>query len=342
MICLLFCDAQLWCDDCSVADRPRAAVSCASRRRQYHSLDPSLPHTCARKRWLALSEGQMHAQVGQQFVEQYYDVMKNQPHLLHRFYTDHSTVTYCEPDVPAQVIGTQRVRASSICVSSRGTCAWHMAHKLLGCTSGCKRGPGDSPGPLVGRAEHPREGHVAELPRRGRNHPLSGRAILPAAGRYRAGHGVSADPGGPCHPSPIGASGLPQAPKPVVSCLVVSRLKLFPPIDEPRSNVQLEFSATAVDLLTSTPGDLVQGGPKREFVQTFFLAVQTKGYFVLNDVFRILPEAQQPPPPPPQLSAFSSAPSGPQENGYPPAPQHLAHPPQVCPFPTATRCPSPS
>ncbi len=71
----------------------------------------------------------------------------------------------------------------------------------------------------------------------------------------------------------------------------------------------------------------VQSGPKREFVQTFFLAVQTKGYFVLNDVFRILPGA--PEAPQQQLSPFSSAPSGPLKNGYPPAPHHLAHPPQV-------------
>ena len=28
------------------------------------------------------------------------------------------------------------------------------------------------------------------------------------------------------------------------------------------------------------------GGAKRPFVQTFFLAVQEKGYYVLNDVFR--------------------------------------------------------
>ena len=52
----------------------------------------------------------MRLQVGQQFVEQYYTVLRKQPHLLHRFYTDHSTVTYSEPDALTQVIGTQRVR----------------------------------------------------------------------------------------------------------------------------------------------------------------------------------------------------------------------------------------
>lgn len=31
---------------------------------------------------------------------------------------------------------------------------------------------------------------------------------------------------------------------------------------------------------------LPQGKPKRPFVQTFFLAVQEKGYYVLNDIFR--------------------------------------------------------
>lgn len=29
-----------------------------------------------------------------------------------------------------------------------------------------------------------------------------------------------------------------------------------------------------------------KGRPKRPFVQTFFLAVQEKGYYVLNDIFR--------------------------------------------------------
>ena len=36
-------------------------------------------------------------------------------------------------------------------------------------------------------------------------------------------------------------------------------------------------------------GALVVDGPaKRSFVQTFFLAVQENGFFVLNDVFRVL------------------------------------------------------
>ena len=32
----------------------------------------------------------------------------------------------------------------------------------------------------------------------------------------------------------------------------------------------------------------MQGKKKRDFVQSFFLAVQEKGYFVLNDTFRYL------------------------------------------------------
>lgn len=31
---------------------------------------------------------------------------------------------------------------------------------------------------------------------------------------------------------------------------------------------------------------VLQGGPKRPFVQTFFLAVQEKGFYVMNDMFR--------------------------------------------------------
>lgn len=48
-------------------------------------------------------------QVGEEFVTQYYTVLRKQPHLLHRFYTEHSTVTYCEPGIEPQVIGTQQV-----------------------------------------------------------------------------------------------------------------------------------------------------------------------------------------------------------------------------------------
>ncbi len=54
-------------------------------------------------------------------------------------------------------------------------------------------------------------------------------------------------------------------------------------------------------------------------MQTFFLAVQEKGYFVLNDIFRYLPEL------PAQSTAAPAAPStiaahAPIENGYSPRP----------------------
>ena len=55
----------------------------------------------------------------------------------------------------------------------------------------------------------------------------------------------------------------------------------------------------------------VQGKAKRNFVQTFFLAVQERGYFVLNDLFRYLAEAKT-------LTPAGSS----EENGFP-----LAHPP---------------
>lgn len=52
----------------------------------------------------------------------------------------------------------------------------------------------------------------------------------------------------------------------------------------------------------------LQGKARRHFVQTFFLAVQEKGYFVLNDIFRYLPPATQSP-------RIASSPA-PLENGY--------------------------
>lgn len=63
----------------------------------------------------------------------------------------------------------------------------------------------------------------------------------------------------------------------------------------------------------SFPARRAQNKPRRNFVQTFFLAVQEKGYFVLNDLFRYLPEpvAAQPP-----QSAAAPAPAAAQEDGY--------------------------
>ena len=76
-----------------------------------------------------------------------------------------------------------------------------------------------------------------------------------------------------------------------------------------------------------------KGEPWRKFVQTFFLAEQPNGYFVLNDIFRFLkeetleedqasdvdaaapsqPPAQASPVPPPPV-ALSPAPSAPSEH----------------------------
>lgn len=48
--------------------------------------------------------------MGNQFVTQYYTVLHKQPHFLHRFYTDHSTMTYSEPgSTEALVFNTQKV-----------------------------------------------------------------------------------------------------------------------------------------------------------------------------------------------------------------------------------------
>jgi len=59
-----------------------------------------------------------------------------------------------------------------------------------------------------------------------------------------------------------------------------------------------------------------QGGPKRTFVQIFYLAVQDKGYYVLNDIFRYMPDAPDsaaPTEPVPEAAA--------QANGFVAVPQ---------------------
>ena len=59
----------------------------------------------------------------------------------------------------------------------------------------------------------------------------------------------------------------------------------------------------------------MQGGPKRTFVQIFYLAVQDKGYYVLNDIFRYMPDA------PDSSGAAEPLPEAAQANGYAVVPQ---------------------
>lgn len=54
-------------------------------------------------------------------------------------------------------------------------------------------------------------------------------------------------------------------------------------------------------------------------MQTFFLAVQEKGYFVLNDIFRYLPELPTQSAPAPAAPAAEPT-HAPTENGYSPPP----------------------
>lgn len=66
-------------------------------------------------------------------------------------------------------------------------------------------------------------------------------------------------------------------------------------------------------------------------MQTFFLAVQEKGYFVLNDLFRYLPEPPQSASEPEPQPHAAPPPFAPIENGYsqPAVPSHVPYPPQV-------------
>jgi Nuclear transport factor 2 (NTF2) domain len=70
----------------------------------------------------------MHdVQVGNQFVTQYYTVLHKQPHFLHRFYTDDSTMTYSEPgSTEALVFNSQKVGSSS--VAHAQACRSHVLH----------------------------------------------------------------------------------------------------------------------------------------------------------------------------------------------------------------------
>jgi len=53
----------------------------------------------------------------------------------------------------------------------------------------------------------------------------------------------------------------------------------------------------------------VQGKKNRDFVQSFFLAVQDKGYFVLNDTFRYLSgRSAAPQTPTPKEAGFHGQP----------------------------------
>lgn len=53
----------------------------------------------------------------------------------------------------------------------------------------------------------------------------------------------------------------------------------------PEISVQTSFSSEYTEV-----SSIVQDKKKRDFVQTFFLATQEKGYYVLNDQFRYLRE----------------------------------------------------
>ncbi|KAK9908269.1 hypothetical protein WJX75_005216 [Coccomyxa subellipsoidea] len=108
-----------------------------------------------------------------------------------------------------------------------------------------------------------------------------------------------------------------------------------------------------------------KGKPQRNFVQTFFLAVQEKGYYVLNDIFRYL-RSTPPASPPPAPAAPTPIPA-PLENGYssappshqvramdarpspaaaapatPPAPAQIPHMPPAAPSPAAPTYPAPT
>lgn len=134
--------------------------------------------------WIVHDDGLVDAQVGNQFVTQYYTVLHKQPHFLHRFYTDDSTMTYSEPgSTEALVFNSQKVGGGqrSHPASDNCRCARSQPPLLLPASA-----PSMRPQIVCFRrtlpfspAENPREGHVAGLPRRGYGDLLGGLAVLP-------------------------------------------------------------------------------------------------------------------------------------------------------------------
>ena len=60
-------------------------------------------------------------QVGNQFVNQFYTVMKSSPRYLHRFYTDESTFTHVDPG-----LGGQAGQAFTVCNQKVSVKPWHF------------------------------------------------------------------------------------------------------------------------------------------------------------------------------------------------------------------------
>ncbi|EIE21720.1 hypothetical protein COCSUDRAFT_83509 [Coccomyxa subellipsoidea C-169] len=83
-------------------------------------------------------------------------------------------------------------------------------------------------------------------------------------------------------------------------------------------SVDSQYSAHDGVIVQVTGSLQCKGKPQRNFVQTFFLAVQEKGYYVLNDIFRYLRSAPQATPLP--APATVSPVPAPLENGYASAP----------------------
>ncbi|CAK0784553.1 hypothetical protein CVIRNUC_007757 [Coccomyxa viridis] len=94
--------------------------------------------------------------------------------------------------------------------------------------------------------------------------------------------------------------------------------------------VDCQLSASDGVIVQVTGNLQCKGKPKRAFMQTFFLAVQEKGYFVLNDLFRYLPEPPQSASEPEPQPHAAPPPFAPIENGYsqPAVPSHVPYPPQ--------------
>lgn len=86
-------------------------------------------------------------------------------------------------------------------------------------------------------------------------------------------------------------------------------------------HVRSEVGPRSPDLRVLRPvAAALQGKPDKRFVQSFFLATQDSGFFVLNDVFAFLPQPspqqQQQQPQGLTSAGLSGLGSGPTENGY--------------------------
>lgn len=99
--------------------------------------------------------------------------------------------------------------------------------------------------------------------------------------------------------------------------------------------LNVDSQASFDNILINVIGEISnKSEPSRKFVQTFVLAEQPNGYYVLNDIFRYLTEEEE------EIPAEEAAPAAEQQQEAPEAPAHSAAPeavPEAAPVSTESQ-----